>query len=72
MPERLVLVKDSITDIFIRPEVTSRQSKKERTCNTNADYSYARVSSAKANQIISGIEFPECDVFMECIYRGKF
>ncbi|CAG0885161.1 unnamed protein product [Darwinula stevensoni] len=42
-PEKVVLLNNAIANIFIRPEMIQKQSKKENPCSVDEGYSYYRV-----------------------------
>ncbi|CAG0900262.1 unnamed protein product [Darwinula stevensoni] len=42
-PEKVVLLNNAIANIFIRPEMIQKQSKKENPCSVDEGYSYCRV-----------------------------
>ncbi|CAG0899127.1 unnamed protein product [Darwinula stevensoni] len=41
-PEQIVLLNDTLTSLWIRPEIVQKQSKKEDPCILDEDYSYTR------------------------------
>ena len=45
-PEHVVILNNTVTSIFIRPEIIQKQNRKEDPCRADEGHSYSRVSSS--------------------------